>query len=247
MYYEIVIIFQYKNKLVKFCFLFLLTFLFTNVSNSSDYTNKDDHYYYDKLKENWNDIFPDGNRNAAGSKFFKYLIDQDLSYVDFIEFNKRYCPVSGSLIRPGIEPSFIALFENGSDFKTCGDVYFCCWPCACDSMKYAKSMNISHQFKGIENEFTVMVIDNPCKKNNFPLEVNREYFCDGEEINEDEVYTVDEKIVIGVIHKPSSCNSNDISSINQHPVVGGQCKVRNSTPEDELFSGMGDIFIKLSK
>ncbi len=247
MYYEIMIISQLKNKLNIFCILFLIFLFSTNLSNSSDNNIKDEHYYYEKLKENWNDIFPDGNRNAAGSKFFKYLIDQDLSYLDFIEFNKRYCPVSGSLIRPGIDPSFIALSDNRSDFKTCGDVYFCCWPCACDSMKYAKSMNISHQFKGVKNEFTVMVINNPCKKNNFPLEVNREYFCVGEEINEDEVHTVGENIVIGVIHKPSSCNSDDISSINQHPVLGGQCKVRNSTPKDELFSGMGDIFIKLSQ
>ena len=241
------IISKIKNKVVNLCLLFFIFLFSTNISNSTDNLNKDDHYYYEILKDNWNDIFPDGNRNAAGSKFFKYLIDQDLSYEDFIEFNKRYCPVSGSLIRPDIEPSFIALSENGSNFKTCGDVYFCCWPCACDSMKYAQSMNISHRFKGIKREFTVMAIDNPCRKNNFPLEVNREYFCNGKEINEDEVYTVGENIVIGVIHKPSSCSGNDISNINQHPVVGGQCRIRNSTPDDELISGMGDIFIKLSK
>ncbi len=29
--------------------------------------------------------------------------------------------------------------------------------------------------------------------------------------------------------------------------VRQQCKIRNSTKEEELISGMGDIFIKLSK
>ena len=93
----------------------------------------------------------------------------------------------------------------------------------------------------------IPVFNNPCKKNDFPLEVNRDYFCDGEEINKDEVYTFDDNIVIGVIHNPSSCDNNDISNINNHPIVGGQCRVRNSTSEEELISGMGDIFIKLSK
>ena len=247
MYYEIMIIFLMKNNLSKFLVFILIVLFNSNISISSDILLKDDHYYYEKLKENWDDIFPDGNRNAAGSKFFKYLIDQDLSYVDFMEFNKRYCPVSGSLIRPDLEPSFIALSEKGSNFKTCGDVYFCCWPCACDSMKYAQTMKISHLFQGIEREFVAMVINNPCKKNNFPSEVNREYFCDGQEINKDEVYAFGENIVIGVMHNPSSCKSNDISNIDSHPIVGGQCRVRNSTSEDELISGMGDIFIKLSK
>ena len=51
--------------------------------------------------------------------------------------------------------------EDTTNNKTCGYMYRCCWPCTCDSMKYAKTMNISHKFKGIEEQFTVMTIDNP--------------------------------------------------------------------------------------
>ena len=54
-------------------------------------------------------------------------------------------------------------------------------------------------------------------------------------------------MVIGYLHNPTSCNSSDLLAINNHPVVGEQCKIRNSTNEDQLISGMGDIFIKLSK
>ena len=116
-------------------------------------------------------------------------------------------------------PDFISMTEETTNNKTCGYMYRCCWPCTCDSMKYAKTMNISHKFKGIEEQFTVMTIDNPCGKEEFPLEVNRDYFCNG----------------------------SDLLAINSHPVVGEQCKIRNSAKEEELISGMGDIFIKLSK
>ena len=42
-------------------------------------------FYYENLVKNWSQIFPDGNRNAAGPRFFKYLIDQNLSYEEFVE------------------------------------------------------------------------------------------------------------------------------------------------------------------
>ena len=207
-------------------FLILLLFLFFHKTlNSSENTIKNEEYYYETLRVNWSDIFPDGNRNAAGPKFFKYLIDQDLSFDDFVEFNKRYCPVSGSLIRPGSVPDFISMTEDTTNNKTCGYMYRCCWPCTCDSMKYAKTMNISHKFKGIEEQFTVMTIDNPCGKEEFPLEVNRDYFC-GDEMNENQVYTIDQKMVIGYLHNPTSCKSNDLLAINNHPTVGEQCRIR---------------------
>ena len=66
-------------------------------------------------------------------------------------------------------------------------------------------------------------------------------------MNMDQVFAVDGKMVIGFLHRPTSCSGSDLLAINNHPVVGEQCKVRNSTKEEELISGMGDIFIKLSK
>ena len=46
--------------------------------------------YHKELITDWSRIFPDKNRNAAGPKFFKYIIDKDISYKDFIEYNKLY-------------------------------------------------------------------------------------------------------------------------------------------------------------
>ena len=241
-------LFSFKfNKYLALIIVPLFISIISSPLHANENTIKNEEYYYETLRVNWGDMFPDGNRNAAGPKFFKYLIDQDLDFHDFVEFNKRYCPVSGSLIRPGSVPDFISMLEESTNNKTCGYMYRCCWPCTCDSMKYAKAMNISHKFKGVEEQFTVMTIDNPCGKEEFPLEVNRDYFCNGEEMNMDQVFAVDGKMVIGFLHNPTSCSSSDLLAINSHPVVGEQCNVRNATKEEELISGMGDIFIKLSK
>ena len=202
---------------------------------------------YNKLVEDWSKIFPDGNRNAASPRFFKYLIDQDLTYLEFLNYNTLFCPVSGSLIRPGTRPTFIFINKVASDERVCGYFYQCCWPCICDVMKYAEAKQINLLFKDGPKEIAALVIDNPCEKRQFPEEINRNYFCDGSKPNKDKVYEIDDKIVIGILHKPSICNNTKMSFVNNHPITGKQCLIRNSTPISELNSGMGDIFIRLAK
>ena len=68
--------------------------------------------YYENLVSNWSKIFPDQNRNAAGPKFFKFIIDQDMNYKEFVEYNKLYCAVSGSLISPGSMPEFLYVNQD---------------------------------------------------------------------------------------------------------------------------------------
>ena len=71
--------------------------------------NANSQKLYERLLNDWSTIFPDGNRNAAGPRFFKYIIDQNLDYEEFIQFNKLYCAVSGSLIPPDAHPDEIFL------------------------------------------------------------------------------------------------------------------------------------------
>ena len=52
--------------------IFLLTLTFSNISISAEKN------YYKDLVTDWSRIFPDNNRNAAGPKFFKYIIDKDI-------------------------------------------------------------------------------------------------------------------------------------------------------------------------
>ena len=76
-----------KNNLFKY--FLILAFLF-QIDTFAEERN-----YHKELITDWSRIFPDKNRNAAGPKFFKYIIDKKITYKDFIEFNKLYCAVSG--------------------------------------------------------------------------------------------------------------------------------------------------------
>ena len=83
--------------------LFFLSSIFFIMFNSLLVQAEEKNYYLELVSE-WNNIFPDQNRNAAGPKFFKHIISKDITYKDFVEFNKLYCAVSGSLIEPNPEP-----------------------------------------------------------------------------------------------------------------------------------------------
>ena len=43
-------------------------------------SNSSEKNYYKDLITDWSRIFPDKNRNAAGPKFFKYIIDKKITY-----------------------------------------------------------------------------------------------------------------------------------------------------------------------
>ncbi len=225
--------------------ILILVILFSMFSISNVYSMEKN--YYQELVNEWNQIFPDGNRNAAGPKFFKHIISKDISYKDFVEFNKLYCAVSGSLIDPKAEPEKVYLSDLDTKKKICGDYYRCCIPCSCDVMKYSQLKKMKHKFKDIEKEFYVLTIKNPCTKKDFPARVNRSYFCDGSKLSKDQVVEIDNRLVIGLFHEGKSCTNAEIAKIDNHQVTGSFCEFRNNTPLEQLQSGMGDIFIKLAR
>ena len=53
-------------------------------------------------------------------------------------------------------------------------------------------------------------------KKDFPKEVNRNYFCKQEKLNDEEVFVVDDKLVIGLLYKAKKCRGSDISKIESH-------------------------------
>ena len=232
---------KFLNKIVKFTVVCILTLSFSNISNSSEKN------YYKDLITDWSRIFPDQNRNAAGPKFFKYIIDKDITYEDFIEYNKLYCAVSGSLIDPNSEPDFILAKERVTNKKICGNYYKCCIPCSCDIMKYSEVQKMKYQFKNGIKEFFVFTIKNPCTKKDFPNRVNKDYFCNGEKINDKQVFNLDDRIVIGLLHNGKVCEKKEIDYVKSHQITGRYCDLRNNTPIENLETGMGDIFIKLAR
>ena len=228
-----------KKNLFKLILFFFIIFQLESLAEEKN--------YHKELITDWSRIFPDQNRNAAGPKFFKYIIDKEITYKDFKEYNKLYCAVSGSLIDPNGEPDFIFVKESKTGKKICGDYYKCCIPCSCDIMKYSEVEKMKHKFSDGLNEFYVFTIKNPCKKKDFPERVNKDYFCDGEKINNNQVYNLNGRIVIGLLHEGRSCKKEELDFVKSHQVTGRFCELRNSTPLDSLKTGMGDIFIKLAR
>ena len=105
---EIFNIFCKKFKALKTFFLFLLItfFCFIKPSYSKDFN------YYDDLVKDWIKIFPDQNRNAAGPKFFKHILDKEITYQDFIEYNKLYCAVFSWIINISKQSTRFCLFKK---------------------------------------------------------------------------------------------------------------------------------------
>ncbi len=202
---------------------------------------------YKELRGNWNDIFPSGNRNAGGAILFKYILDNYKDYNEFMSMNQFYCPVSGSFVPPDSEPEFVYANDSKTGISTCGSLYRCCWPCACDIMRMAKIIKLPFEFKTGVVELHALVIDNPCKKSSFPEEVLRDDFCEGEKINKNRVYSTDNKIVVGLLHDGFQCTLEQVAWIGLHRITGGQCSLRNMTPMNKLEAGMGDIFLNLAK
>ena len=236
-------VFYKKIKPLKTLFIFLLITIFCFIKPSY---SKDFNYYEDLVKD-WIKIYPDQNRNAAGPKFFKHILDKEITYQDFIEYNKLYCAVSGSLISPNSRPDFVYLKSAENGEKICGFYHKCCFPCSCDLMKYSQVKNMKHKFSDGEKEFTVLTIKNPCGKKDFPREVNRNYFCNGEVLDNNQVVSIDNRLVIGLLHNSSKCNEQSIAAIDKDEYTGAYCQLRNNAPLEQVQGGMGYIFIKMAR
>jgi hypothetical protein len=222
-------------------FSFLINFSYFQHAQATQFN------YYADLASDWSEIFPDQNRNAAGPKFFKHILSKNISYQDFLEYNKLYCAVSGSLIDPNNKPEFVYLKSVENNDKVCGFYFRCCIPCSCDLMKYSKVKKMKYTFTDGEKEFFVLTIKNPCGKDDFPMEVNKNYFCNGKKLDDKQVYVLDDRLVIGLFHNASKCNEQSIAAIDKHEVTGQYCALRNKAPLEEVKGGMGDIFIRLAK
>ena len=60
----------------KFFFIILTVFLVFSYNPSLEAQERN---YYQELVNEWSEIFPDRNRNAAGPKFFKYILNKDIT------------------------------------------------------------------------------------------------------------------------------------------------------------------------
>ena len=66
------------DTLIKKKFIVLFTFLI--FCQNVNYIFASGEARYESLRNSWYEIFPDGNRNAAGAKFFKYILEKEQNF-----------------------------------------------------------------------------------------------------------------------------------------------------------------------
>jgi len=195
---------------------------------------------FEKLMKSFNEIFPDDNRNAGGPQFFKHIVDLGLSKADFELYNTFYCGVSGSPVSPdrGKVYDYIVVKDmDGNDVR--GKYYRCCWPCLCDVMKYTKVDKFDITLDGKKRTYDVLTIDDPCcNESEIPKSVTA-YKCKSGK-TQNGMYSRSGRLIYALFYTDNKGQTKDIDSVLD------QCKERMETPPDELQSGMGDIFVKLS-
>tara|TARA_Y100000389_G_C17416452_1_gene494004 strand:- start:893 stop:1555 length:663 start_codon:yes stop_codon:yes gene_type:complete len=205
------------------------------IYNQENFKSIDDKYY--NLKNNlFSKVFPQGNRNSGGPKWFKFISNMNLSQEDFELYNQFYCGVSGAVVSPSDNNYDIIKLSTVEGKTIYGKYYRCCWPCSCDLMRKDNgSPNVLVDFYNYKNKkYAVLTISDPCKnQNNIPDEA-MDFNCGDKSHG---IY-INGRLTIGMLH--------DYTYDNKDYKQDDRCLSRNSTPVDEIKGGMGDIFVKLS-
>lgn len=119
------------------------------------------------LHREYTNIFKHGNRNAASHLWSTFLIDRARYMTDktFRQLSKGYCAVSGSPVSPGDGTRYRMTLEkaDGSG-KQRGTMYYCCWPCVCDTWDFIKVDTKTITTADGTKQYSVAVIGNPCDK-----------------------------------------------------------------------------------
>ena len=212
-----------------------------DIENDTDMTERSEKY--EKLMNDFNTIFPDGNRNSGGPQFFKHIVDMNSNKHDFELYNSFYCGVSGSPVDPTRNNVFdyvIVKDLDGNDIY--GKYYRCCWPCLCDIMKYARVDKYDANLNDTCITYDVLTIEDPCcDESKIPDSVTS-FKCKNNK-TQNGVYSRNGRLIFALFYDTKIATESDKNSISD---TLERCKQRMNTKPDDLQGGMGDIFVKLS-
>ena len=216
--------------------------------------------FKDMLENHYDKIFPNnGNRNAAGFRFFQYIYDnfaKDEKLFDL--YNQFYCAVSGSIVSPDRQSNYDILKVKDMNGKcVVGKYYRCCTPCNCDLMKYTRIIKTKiaipkNSNNMIEKHF--LTIADPCvNEDKIPLEMDKSVVncknnlvSNGYRINDKGEITKDDgRLIIGLLYpiEDNEQNKNMLQASIDRCIKGNK---RFLTEPDNLQYGMGDIFVKFA-
>jgi len=118
----------------------------------------------DLHKEYYN-IFKTGNRNAASHLWSSFLLDQskEMTHKKLTYMFSGFCAVSGSPVEPMERTRFRLTLDKVGGGKQTGYMYYCCWPCLCDTQDFirvdTKTVTTSD---GKARQYHFAVVGNPC-------------------------------------------------------------------------------------
>ena len=121
-----------------------------------------------ELHAEYANIFRHGNRNAASHLWSSFLLDRArfLTTKEFLHLASGYCAISGSPVHPSASTRYRMSLErvDGSG-KVAGSMYYCCWPCVCDTNDFIRvdTKTVATSDQGAR-AFNVSVIGDPCLK-----------------------------------------------------------------------------------
>jgi len=100
----------------------------------------------------------------------------------FVELSGGYCAVSGSPVTPMDQTRYRMTLQNVTGGLETGFVYYCCWPCVCDTQDFIKIDTKTVVTAEGPKQYRFMVIGNPClNPSKIPWEAP-EVRCNGEEL-----------------------------------------------------------------
>merc|ERR1711907_197685 len=119
------------------------------------------------LHMEYNNIFRHGNRNAASHLWSTFLLERapQMSAQRFEELSAGYCAVSGSPVTPHDHTRYLLRLPSveGGGKMVQGFMYYCCWPCVCDTQDFIRVDTANVSLSGEVRRYHVAVLGNACE------------------------------------------------------------------------------------
>ena len=119
-----------------------------------------------ELHQRYSEIFRYGNRNAASHLWTSYILDRAaMTPAAQLELLfSGFCAVSGSPVYPSDYKRYrLRLKHAVTGVDEVGFMYYCCWPCVCDTWDFIKVDTLTVKTADGPKVYRFAVIGDPCR------------------------------------------------------------------------------------